>query len=343
MPKNKVCEVCHKEIPDDFANALCLECYNKQVKEIADKKAQEEADKKKKGYVPVTAPIPTEKPFKEPTEPSKEDVKVVKALPKSIPWGSVKGYNKNGITDPNYIENPEMDDKEQWKFNVIQFERSGRLLWDETKAMYTYIKDYLIRKVLEHPQYPKFIWKPKIVDAGCGCGVGANLISMEADFVWGIDKNASSIKFATEAFAREKNGIYYSSQVSFDQVDLLTDTREFMKFDFVTCIEVIEHVYDYKTLLKNLIRFAKKDKKGSYNIAGFPTEFFISTPNRNNIKISKRNPGNKAHVREWTSEEFHVVLSEFFEKIELFDRSGNPVAISSDNPTILAKCSLPKI
>ena len=317
--KKRLCEVCKKKIPDDFGNALCIECYNKQVKEIEDKKTQEAEERKAMGKESPNDSKPPETPLKEPT-----------------------GYNKNGVTDPKYIENPEKE-VHQWEANIMQFERSGRLLWDETRSMYTYIKNYFMRKVLEHPQYPKFIWKPKVVDVGCGAGVGSNVLSIEADFVWGIDKHERSIMFAKEAFTREKNGVYYSPQVTFDVVDIATDNREFMKFDFVVCIEVIEHVDDYKSLLKNIIRFAKKDKKGGYNVNGFPTEFFISTPNRNAKKISKVNPGNKFHVREWTSEEFHAVLSEFFNKVEFFNREGKPAEIKNDWSTVLAKCSLPKI
>lgn len=316
MPKK--CEVCKKEIPADFANALCLDCYKKQVKEIEVKKTQEAEEKKKKGYISTTAPKPPEKPLKAPTN-----------------------YNKNGITDPKYTENSQKE-VHQWEANIMQFDRSGKLLWNETRNMYTFIKNYFIRKVLEHPQYPKFIWKPKVVDVGCGCGIGSNVLSMEADFVWGIDKHERSIIFANEAFKREKNGIYYSSQVSFDVVDIIKDAREFMKFDFVVCIEVIEHINEYKKLLENIIRFAKKDKQGSYNVKSGATEFFISTPNRNSSKISKVKPGNQFHVREWTSEEYHAVLSEYFEKIEFMTMKGKPAGISNEWSTVLAKCSLPK-
>jgi len=316
----KRCEVCKKEIPNDFGNNLCMDCYNKQVKEIEARKAQEAEERKERGKEPHNAPKPIETPIK-----------------------STTGYNKQGITDPNYKENPVAEDKDQWMSNVIQFQKSGRLLWNETKAMYTFLKNYLIRKALEHPQYPKFIWKPKIVDVGCGCGVGSNIMSMEADFVWGIDKNAMSINFAKEAFTREKNGIYYSSQVSFDQVDIIKDTREFMKFDFVVAIEVIEHIFEYKKFLENIIKFAKKDKKGSYDIEGGTTEFFISTPNRNHPKISVKGPKNKFHVREWTAQEYHAVLSEYFENIEFFTCTGKPLPFDTKDTPILAKTSLPKI
>ena len=317
MPKK--CEVCTRKIPDNFSNALCMECYNKQVKNIEVKKAQEAEERKKMGKESPNDSKPPEKPVK-----------------------STTGYIKHGVTDPKYIENPEKD-LNQWEANIMQFERSGKLLWNETRSMYTYIKNYFMRKVLEHPQYPKFIWKPKVVDVGCGGGVGSNVLSIESDFVWGIDKNEPSIKFAKEAFTREKNGVYYSPQVSFDVVDITTDNREFMKFDFVVCIEVIEHIFEYKKFLDGMIRFAKKDKKGSYNVKGFPTEFFISTPNRNAKKISKVNPGNKFHVREWTSEEFHAVLSEYFENIEFTNMKGVPTETSNDWSTVLAKCTIPKI
>ena len=39
----KQCEVCHKEIPLDFVNLLCFDCYNQQVKEIELKKQDEES------------------------------------------------------------------------------------------------------------------------------------------------------------------------------------------------------------------------------------------------------------------------------------------------------------
>ena len=203
MPRK--CEVCRKKIPSDFGNDLCLECYNKQVKEIETKKTQEIEEKKAAGYEHETASKPSENPIKSDKTPS-----------------------KHGITTPDYKENPEAESMEQWKFNIVQFEHTKDLFFKDTREMYTYIKNYLIRTILDHPQYPKYIWKPSLVDVGCGGGVGTNLVSQECDFAWGIDKDLRSIEFAKSAFNREKNGRYYTPQVSFDHVDILKDTREFV-------------------------------------------------------------------------------------------------------------------
>jgi len=314
----KICQVCLKAIPDDYQNLLCMSCYNKQSKEQEQKKADEKADRDKMKLSP--------KDLKEAKHASLSNLEPV----------------KDRSTPQEYTENPEMGDKPQWEANIVQFAKSGQLLWKQTRTMYEFIKNYMIRRVMEHPQYPKFVWKPTIVDVGCGCGAGANILSQEADFVWGIDKNEKSIQFAQEAFTRHKNGIYYSSQLSFDQLDILKDTRQFMMFDIVVAIEIIEHINDYNTFLKQIVKFAKQ-RKGTYNVASGATEFFISTPNRNNKHISDVRPKNKYHCREWTQEELMSVLSKYFEKIEIFNSLGQPVGDKNDHTPILAKASLPKI
>ena len=291
MPINKptdkrVCERCGVEIPLDFVNPLCWECYDKLEKA---KQKQEEKLKEE--------PKPEPKPTTE---------------------------TKNGITNPNYKENPEMPDKEQWETNINLFRRNGVMLFGPTRDMYNFIKDYNLNKIQEHPQYPKFIWKPKIVDVGCGCGVGSNRLSQEADFVWGIDKNEGSIRFAKECFTRIKNQIYYSAQVTFDVIDIIKDTREYAKFDQVVAIEIIEHIDDYETFLKQIKKFNKVDKKGN-PVTTDPTEFWISSPNRNNDHIRNDRPKNKYHVREWTSSEMLDILHEHFVNVEFFNSKGEPI------------------
>jgi 2-polyprenyl-3-methyl-5-hydroxy-6-metoxy-1,4-benzoquinol methylase len=249
---------------------------------------------------------------------------------------------KNGITEETYIERPEAEDKEQWKANIRLFEKHKKMLWNPTRNMYTFIKTYNLNKITQHVQYPKFIWKPKIVDVGCGCGVGSNVLSQEADFVWGIDKNEDSIRFAKECFERIKNQIYYLAQVTFDVIDIMKDTRQMAQFDQVVAIEIIEHIADYKGFLNSIIRFEKKGKNGEPPAVD-PTEYFISTPNRNNKYISNNGPRNRYHVREWTSGEFHNVLNEFFQNITFFDSSGKEIPIgeyaTTEHSPILAKCS----
>lgn len=320
---NKKCEVCGQSLPDDFNNLLCYECYYKKSEENEKIKIEKELQQK-------------EEILKNPQNPTH-------------PNNAEKFKGVHGILDPNYKTNPEMEDKDQVLANLAQFiyshdpakGRKGKLLWYPTRNIYNFIKNYARKRVCDHPQYPKQIWKPHIVDVGCGIGVGSNVMSQEAHFVWGIDKNEFSIEFAKEAFERERNNIYYSGQLTFDVFDVMVDSRLTAQFDFVVCVEVIEHIEDTDKFIKSIIRFARKNKNNDYHIPN-ATEFFISSPNRNNPKIRKDQPANLYHIREWTSQEFYNLLLSYFEKVELLNQKGEILPIETQETPILAKCLYPK-
>ena len=340
---NKQCEKCGEKIPDDFVNLLCGICYQKLEEESA-KKLEE--DKQNRIDQAVKNPDSAVNPEQvETREPIKEGGV-------NLELGSIVPDPRFGIKDPNYRENPEADDKDQILANLAQFiyshepakKRTGKMLWYPQRNMYTFIKNYCMKKILSHPQYPKHLWKPKIVDVGCGSGVGSNIMSQEADFVWGIDKNDFSLEFAKECFTREKNGLYYSSQVTFDNFDIVNDTRETEKFDIVVAIEVLEHVYDTDKFLRGLIRFTKRDKQKTPIQGHDATEFFISSPNRNFHKIRKDHPNNEYHVREWTSQELTELLRNYFTEVSIMNQKGEPTPEdTSVDEVIFFKCSIPKI
>lgn len=344
----KECERCGAKLPDDFNNLLCPDHYQIYLEECEQKRIQEkqvrEAEMLKNPASPIHPNnIGTIKPATGvPAEPQVEPA----------PIAIECDHTNCGISDSAYKENPEADDKDQVLANLAQFiythrdadhpkgRKHGVMLYYPQRNMYTFVKNYCMKRAMQHPQYPKYIWKPKIVDVGCGSGVGSNILSLEADMVWGIDKNAFSIEFAKECFTREKNGIYYSSQVTFDEIDIMNDNRQFMAFDIVVSIEVAEHVWDIHGFLNQLKRFTKRDKKGAV-IREWGTEFFISTPNRNNPKIRKDRPENLFHCREWRSEEFAALLRKHFENVELMNQKGEPVQEDTQEQIIFAKCSWP--
>lgn len=343
----KHCERCDTLLPDDFGNLLCETHYQAHLLELEtqaaarEKQAQEETLKNPENPTHPSSAAPIETPGDTPPEAPKQPVE------------ALCDHSTCGITDPSYTENPEADDKDQVLANLAQFiythrdadhpkgRKHGILLYYPQRNMYTFLKNYCMKRAMAHPQYPKFLWKPKIVDVGCGSGVGANILSQEADFVWGIDKNEFSIEFAREAFTREKNGQYYSGQLTFDCIDLFADTREFMAFDIVVSIEVAEHVWDINGFLHQLKRFAKRDKRGNV-IKEWGTEFFISTPNRAHQKLRKDRPENPFHVREWTAYEFAALLRKHFENVEILNQKGEPVPEDNEvDQIVFAKCSWP--
>lgn len=242
-----------------------------------------------------------------------------------------------------YKERPEKDYTHgmQWLKNVQMYQKCGKILYPSTRHIYTFIKNYCIDFVRNHPQYPDFVWKPKIIDIGCGGGFGSNVLSQEADFVYGIDKSIPNINWAKEVFTREKSGVYYSSQMSFDVVDPITDSREFMAFDIVACVEVIEHVDEYQKLLDFIVRICKKDKSGKYMEPPDATKVFISTPNRNHYKISDESPKNKAHVREWTPSELYDILTKRFKYVTIMNEFGELRELDMQEAVMLFKCETP--
>lgn len=248
------------------------------------------------------------------------------------------------IKNPNYEEWPELDysHTSQYARNLQMFGKRGQVLYPPTKAMYEYIRDFCIDRVKNHPQYPKFNWKPKIVDVGCGGGFGSYIMSHEGDFVWGIDVDQESIRWAQTVFSRHKNGIYYSPQLSFDVIDVRTENRELMAFDIIACIEVIEHINQYEKLLEFIKRLCKRHKK-SKELLERPdsTYVFISSPNRNHPKIGDNKPRNKRHVREWTPQELYDILSGYFKHITLLNCNGIKQDFNTKEAIVLFRCESP--
>jgi len=306
----KKCERCNVDIPEDFVNAICAKCYPEVVKQSeAEKKISEE-------------------------QQEEERVKMGRPRPEEVLKKGEEDHRPLGETpNPPYQTNPQLDDINMVSRNIAQFLKSGKLLWHPTRSMYNVITNTFRDMAMNHPQYPKFVWKPMVADIGCGIGAGSNILSQEADFVWGIDKNPQSVAFAREAFRRLKNHIYYTPELWFDVVDVTDEPNEIsMKFDVTVSIEVFEHLVDPTDLIKFHKRIVRPD--------GY---CWFSVPNRLNKSLSNTKPKNKFHVFEPTSIEFHAILSKHFNKIQLLTSAGVLIdTIETNHTPILALCSQPK-
>lgn len=233
------------------------------------------------------------------------------------------------LTEEGYRENEEVGEIDMVSRVHGRFKGIGIVMPVEQRQIYTRIKDYFRTEfVMKNAAYPKFIWKPKVADVGCGLGIGSNILSQEADYVLGLDKNEENVRYAKQMFSRERNNIYYSCQVDFMESDVYTENRELMKFDIVTCIEVFEHLKDPIPLINFIKKLLKPDGK-----------VFISTPNRNAEKIQKDTPFNPHHVRETKSEIFETFLKQHFKNVQLMDSALRPVEANTVETPIVALCS----
>jgi 2-polyprenyl-3-methyl-5-hydroxy-6-metoxy-1,4-benzoquinol methylase len=190
-----------------------------------------------------------------------------------------------------YKENPELPENMISK-HVERFEKHGLVMPEEQRTIYQEIT--------------KMITGLVVADIGCGTGIGTNILSQEARFVWGVDKDPKAIDFAKQMFERKPScGL---GQVSFEVLDLVNPpTREHGKFHVITCVDVLEHIEDYQTALNTIKRFYESGK----------TTLFISTPNNSNEKFPKDHPLNPHHVRQWTCAEFYDIMIKNFQYVNL--------------------------
>lgn len=130
------------------------------------------------------------------------------------------------------------------------------------------------------------------LDVGCGMGYSTKKIAIKSKEVIGIDPDKDSIEWAKKDF--NSNNIKYFCGITSE-----LDYKDY--FDTIICVEVIEHVKDYRSFLKDLKKMLKMGGK-----------LIITTPNRNKPNRDLPKPKDPYHIREWRSQEFIEILEKYF-------------------------------
>lgn len=150
----------------------------------------------------------------------------------------------------------------------------------------------------------------RVVDIGCGTGFGTHLFTKNALNVTGIDVDPNAVKFAKRCFDNHKIKFF---NMSVDDLIVIGN-----KFDFVTMIDVIEHVRDDDGMIskcKSLL---------------CPTGIlFVSTPNR-----LSRYRKSEYHVKEYSPDELRELLEKVFPVVDLLDYNLMPLESDHENPII---------
>jgi SAM-dependent methyltransferase len=94
-----------------------------------------------------------------------------------------------------------------------------------------------------------------ILDAGCAKGQMAFWLSrrLPEASIHGIDVNPSLIKHC-----RQLASLLNAQSVEFFEADLVSLQRK-QTYDLITCIDVLEHILDWKSALRNLVRCTSPD------------------------------------------------------------------------------------
>jgi SAM-dependent methyltransferase len=131
----------------------------------------------------------------------------------------------------------------------------------------------------------------RVLDAGCGEGYGAALLTGTASSVTGIDLVADVIAHARTAYPH----------VEFVQADLCALPLADATVDTVVSLQVIEHLPDVGGYLDEVARVLRPGG-----------EFVCATPNRLTFTPDSATPVNPFHVKEFAPEELRDTLSSRF-------------------------------
>lgn len=130
-----------------------------------------------------------------------------------------------------------------------------------------------------------------VLDVGFGLGYGLNILAIKAKAVSGVDVDAKAYTYCQDTLVNRNPRLVYLDVYDGYVLPFPDNT-----FDVVTCVDVIEHVEDYDRFIKEMLRVTKKG-------------VFFSTPNRRpEYTNPDGTPKNYWHLREWSFDEFDVIL-----------------------------------
>lgn len=124
-----------------------------------------------------------------------------------------------------------------------------------------------------------------VVEYGCGIGVGSYLLACSAHLFLASDVSQVHIKYASCLYP----------DLFFVQHDLVTRPLK-SEFDVAIAVELIEHIEEDETALRNLLS---------------SSEVWLSTPNRLALGMGMSKPNNSFHVREYTPTELIEKMQPF--------------------------------
>lgn len=176
-------------------------------------------------------------------------------------------------------------------------------------------------KYVLSPQFDIYEQAAKLVrgtvaDIGFGTGFGAHLLTANAKSVQGYEVDKCAIRFAERVFPLPK--------LSFTYGDIQKGINDNGRYDYITMIDVIEHLKYDKQAVKNV--------KLLLNNHG---TLIMSTPNR----LSRYRKA-VTHVREYAPKEFESLLKTAFVSVELCNYKMEPLASQYENPMVaICRCS----
>ncbi len=172
---------------------------------------------------------------------------------------------------------------------------------------------------LRHEHVTRYQWACQftdgavVLDTACGVGYGAAILAEQ-----GNPKRIDGFDTSPEAIAEAQRALAGKSIVRFTVGDVTCLPAPDQEYDVYLCFETIEHVRDDTAVLKEAVRVLRPGGT-----------FVCSTPNRCAVNPGlsiEDQPMNPFHVREYTQNELHAVLSPYFSDIDWYGQTICPAA-----------------
>jgi len=128
-----------------------------------------------------------------------------------------------------------------------------KLLHSMNETRMLFIKERIINKYQKLGSLKEILEKKLILDLGCGGGILSETLAEEGANILAIDQSKKLINEAKKRAKSKKLKIDYQCQSIKD----LKGKRA--KFDIILCMEVVEHVEDYKSFIKLAFECLKRD------------------------------------------------------------------------------------
>lgn len=197
---------------------------------------------------------------------------------------------------------------------ITRFKETGILIPTRQQKLYEKIRDH-------------FAGGRTCVDVGCSIGVGSNILSQEARFVWGLDVNKEAIQFATLAFKRPN--------LDFAVFDIENPpTQEVSKFELIVASEILEHLANVEEGLISIKRLMGKN-----------AIVFITCPNGNNKEVIENENKHGYHLQHWKAGEFYELMTKNFQAVTLYSvdkledwEQADTVDGNTEDYLLVAKC-----
>lgn len=141
-----------------------------------------------------------------------------------------------------------------------------------------------------------------VLDIACGSGYGSQILAAKARFVYGVDSDAVTIKYAKRH--------YMGANVQFG-VSAIEDFVPRKRYDKVISVETIEHLADPEAFLAKVKDWLKP--KG---------ELWLTCPLSQDDSQQTKNP---FHISKISYERLGMMMRRYFTKVDFFNLSGEDI------------------